>query len=84
MEDQKPKLEGATTQGIPCVSFGRGSVIGIPESIFDTLYIVSGLVFDSTDRQDVVAPDTGKTAIRNQNGQIEAVTQLRVKPTGLG
>lgn len=79
VEDQKPRLECATTQGIPCVSFGRGAVVGIPEPVYNTLYIVSGLVFDSTDRQDVVAPDTGKTAVRNINGQIEAVTQLRVK-----
>jgi hypothetical protein len=42
----------------------------------DTIYIVSGMVLAALNgsRQDVIAPKTDATAIRNQQGQIIAVT----------
>lgn len=41
-------------------------------------YIVSSMVRDALgqSRPDVFAPDTGPTAIRNEKGQVEAVTRL--------
>ena len=53
---------------------------GLPEPKPDTIFIVSGMVRDALEgRQDVLAPDTGKTAIRNQQGQVHFVTRLRGK-----
>ncbi len=50
-----------------------GAIEGLPEPADDTVYIVSILVAQLVpDRSDVVAPDSGPTAIR-ENGQIKAV-----------
>ena len=51
-----------------------GQVEGLPEPSPNTVYIVSGMVLSALagSRGDVVAPDTGPDAIRN-NGQIVAV-----------
>jgi len=51
-----------------------GQVTGLPEAQPDTILIVSGMVLAALNgtRQDVVAPDTGADAIR-ENGQIVAV-----------
>ena len=57
-----------------------GQIEGLPEPKPDTIYIVSGMVRDALDgRPDVFAPDTGKTAVRNQQGQVAYVTRLRTK-----
>ena len=53
----------------------KGQVTGIPARVDAVVYIVSGMVLDAlggTRRGDVVAPDTGTDAIR-ENGQIVAV-----------
>jgi len=53
----------------------KGAVTGLPPASEGTIYIVSGMVLDAlngTRRADVVAPDTGADAVR-QNGQIVAV-----------
>ena len=54
-----------------------GQVEGLPEPQPDTVYIVSALVLSALagSRPDVVAPDTGGDAIR-ENGQIKAVRGL--------
>jgi len=63
-----PSLAGFRLQS---QSFGQ--VENLPEPKADTVYIVSALVLaQCKDRSDVVAPDTGKDAIR-ENGQIVAV-----------
>ncbi len=51
-----------------------GEVTGLPDRQPDTFLIVSGMVLAALggSRQDVVAPDTGADAIR-ENGQIVAV-----------
>ena len=59
-----------------CVVPVRGAVEGLPEPQKETFYIVAGMVFDATDREDVIAPDTGPTAIRNEKGHIKAVTRF--------
>jgi hypothetical protein len=49
------------------------AVEGLPEPHDDTLYLVSSIVAQAAKgRSDVVAPDTGATAIR-ENGQVVAV-----------
>ena len=57
-----------------------GQIEGLPEPKPDTIFIVSGMVRDALDgRDDVLAPDTGKTVVRNQQGQVAYVTRLRGK-----
>ncbi len=53
-----------------------GGVEGLPEQQDGTFLIVSGMVFAASDRPDLIAPDTGKTAIRNEKGHIAAVTRF--------
>lgn len=51
-----------------------GAVEGLPDAVPDTVYIVSGAVLSALNgaRSDVVAPDTGPDAVR-ENGQIVSV-----------
>ena len=54
------------------------AVEGLPEPIDGgTLYIVSVVVLTALkgSRVDVVCPDTGKTAVRDAEGKIQAVRQ---------
>lgn len=62
--------------GFKAVTQSTGDVEGLPEPKEGVFYLVSGMVFSATDRLDVIAPDTGKTAIRNEAGQIIAVTRF--------
>ena len=63
-------------EGIPAVTSRPGPIAGIPDAYPGTYYIVSRLVFDAASwRKDLVAPDTGATAIR-ESGQVVAVTRL--------
>ena len=65
------------TYGIPTMSRRLGVVEGLPPILEGTVYIVSSMVLESCpDRQDLVAPDTGATAIRNSSNQVEAVTRF--------
>ncbi len=57
-----------------------GKVENLPEPQQGVAFIVSGMVRDALKgRPDVLAPDTGKTAVRNQQGQVAYVTRLRTK-----
>jgi len=49
-----------------------GEVVGIPEPAVDVVYITSTLVAQAARRQDVLAPDTGPSAVR-KDGQVVAV-----------
>ena len=51
--------------GVPIYATRFTGVEGIPEPQPDTIYIVSALVLNATDRKDVVAPGNVQ---RNQNG----------------
>lgn len=62
--------------GIPCISQRMGEIEGLPDPEPGVFYLVSSLVFGATDRKDVLAPDTGKTCIRDERGNIIAVTRL--------
>ena len=75
----------ATTQkvvgnvnGIEIVETVQGEVEGLLEIEEGKMYIVSGMVLSALkgSRTDVIAPDTGSTAIRNEKGQIIAVTRF--------
>lgn len=57
-----------------------GQVINLPEAKADTLYIVSAMVANATDRMDVIVPATGHPdTIRNEKGQIVSVPGFIVK-----
>jgi len=64
---------------VPCISQKMGEVQGLPDPEPDTLLVVSALVFGASVRPDLVAPDTGKTCVRDDQGRIVAVTRLIVK-----
>ena len=63
---------------IEIVETVQGQVEGLPEMEEGKMYIVSGMVLSALkgSRADVIAPDTGSTAIRNEKGQIIAVTRF--------
>ena len=62
---------------VPVVVNDYGPVDGLPAPEPGTIYIVSGLVLSRVGgRKDVVAPDTGSTAVRDGGGQIVAVTRF--------
>lgn len=61
-------------EGIPVFKTKFGEVFNLPAPTEDTIYIVSGLVLGAIkDRNDVVAPLTDSSAIRNEQGHIVAV-----------
>lgn len=63
--------------GIDVVKTTFGTVEGLPEPTAGTTYVVSSLVLGRCqDRDDVVAPDTGPTAIR-KDGQVVAVRRFQ-------
>lgn len=73
-------VEQDAIDGIPCYNVVFGMVIGLPEPKKDTLYIVSSIVANATNRTDVIVPATGhKEAIRNDKGQIVSVPGFIVK-----
>lgn len=66
---------------LPVVRPHYGEVAGLPPPGEDTVYIVSGLVLSRcAGRTDVVGPDTGPTAVRDDGGRIVAVTRLVAAP----
>lgn len=65
--------------GIPVVQTQFGEVEGLPEPQENTIYLVSSLVRSAVpeSRTDVLVPDTGPTAVRDEGGRIVAVRRLR-------
>ena len=66
-------FDGARTFAVSSRTFGQ--VQGLPEQQPGVTFIVSAMVLDHVNREDVVAPDTGATAIR-KDGQVWAVRGL--------
>ncbi len=64
--------------GIPIAETHFEKIVNLPDSEDGVYYIVSRIVMDFVpfDREDVFSVDTGPTAIRDQSGQVVAVTQL--------
>jgi hypothetical protein len=61
-----------TVGGFPLSRQEFGAVEGLPEPKAGVWYITSTIVAQRAKRPDVVSPDTGPTAIR-ENGQVKAV-----------
>ena len=69
--------EQGKLNNIPIVERSFGKVENLPEPKENVVYLVSSLVLEGVrDRDDVFAPDTGNTAIRDEKGRIIAVTRL--------
>lgn len=69
---QMETVETNYINGIPVKHVKYGIPTGIPESTPETVYIVSAMVAQACDRDDIVAPDTG-AAIRDEKGNIIGV-----------
>lgn len=69
--------------GLPCVRVEYGDIQGIPEPQEGVFYIVNMLILERSDRADLIAPDTGPSAIRfadgPQKGNVRAVTRFKRK-----
>jgi len=63
---------------IPLYKSSFGEVVGLPSPEDGTLYIVSAMVLNATDRTDVIAPNTSK-AIRDESGKIIGVNSFVTK-----
>ena len=63
---------------IPIASTVFNEIVNLPEAEEGTYYIVSRITMDyvPVGREDVFCVDTGPTAVRDENGQVIAVTQL--------
>lgn len=63
--------------GIPVVRATIGAVEGLPDPAEGVLYIVSAMVAQALpNRHDLIAPDTGAGAVRDEAGRIVAVTRF--------
>lgn len=65
---------------IPIVATTFGDIEGLPEPRPGVLYVASTLVAQAAaerGRRDVVSPDTGPTAVRDEEGRIVAVRRLQ-------
>ena len=63
----------------PVVKSVLGKVENLPENDDgDKIFIVSRMVLDAApnDRKDLIAPDTGRSAVRDEKGHILGVTQF--------
>lgn len=60
--------------GVPIVRTIMGDIENLPPPQPQTVYLVSNMVLQhAKGRYDLLAPDTGPTAFRGDNGQIVAV-----------
>jgi hypothetical protein len=64
--------------GIPIAETQFEKIVNLPEPEEGVYYIVNRVSMDFIpfDREDVFCVDTGPTAIRDESGQVVAVTQL--------
>jgi len=65
--------------GVPVIEMRYGKISGLPpEPREDTAYIVSSLLLNAlpAPRKDVVAPDTVKGAVRDEQGRIIGTTRF--------
>jgi len=61
---------------LPLVKRTFGGVTGLPRRKAGTYLIVSAMVLSASDRDDLIAPDTGASAIRGDKGHIVAVIKF--------
>lgn len=69
---QTASVEVVRLMGFPINRTTFGEVTGLPDPVEGVYYVASTLVAQAAKRSDVVAPDTGPTAVR-QDGQVKAV-----------
>ena len=72
-------LPAADVYGIPCIIRKFGEVEGLLPYKEGVYLIVSSIVASASTRKDLLVPDTGKTAIRDENGNIVEVIRLMKK-----
>ena len=65
---------GVISRSLGKVTLSNGQPFPAPE--LGKVFIVSSMVQDAMPRADVLAPDTGPTAIRDEKGNVWAVTRL--------
>lgn len=80
------RVETVETEEVPVVVDGAkfsvtsrtmGAVSGLPDPNGTSIFLVSSMVLDAIQgRHDVFAPDTGKTAVRDERGLVWAVVSL--------
>lgn len=79
-DDQSVKLhtqgEEHEVDGVPVDVTTVTDVDGLPEPADGTFYIVPQPLAYVTNRTDLVIPDTGPSAIRNDDGKVQAVRRL--------
>jgi len=75
------KLENVgVVDGIPLCRIRWEKATNLPPKRKGVMYLVSQIVFDNTDRDDLLAPDTTKrSVIKDGQGNTIAVKRLRVK-----
>ncbi len=66
----------AEVERIPCITQVTGNVEGLPSPEVGVFFVVSAMVFGASDRVDLLAPDTGKGAVRDAQGRILAVNRF--------
>lgn len=66
--------------GVPIAKTQFKKLVNLPEQEDGTYYIVSRICMDYLPfkREDVFCVDTGSSAIRDESGQVVAVTQLSI------
>ena len=63
--------------GVPVVVVNYGEVENLPPAEDGTIYLVSQIVLGAVQgRSDVLAPNTGKGAVRDSSGNVVGVTSL--------
>lgn len=67
--------------GMKCVETTYGEVQNVPEPQEGVVYIVNMIVLDRMPhRKDLIAPDSGPSAVRNEKSQVLHVVQWKVNP----
>ena len=72
---QSTSIVIGNVDGVPVSRATLGAVTGLPPAADGVIFLVSAMVAQAAQRADVVSPDTGPTAIR-ENGQVVAVRGL--------
>lgn len=67
--------------GFKCVETTYGEVQNVPDPQEGVVYIVNMIVLDRMpNRKDLIAPDSGPSAVRNEKNQVLHVVQWKVNP----
>lgn len=62
--------------GMPCVHTRVGTILDLPPAQYGVVYLVPFIIAQLAHRRDVVSADTGPSAVRAPDGQLQAVTRL--------